>query len=98
MPDHPPIDLRAVETAALDLLGLGGVSVAMLGGELLRRGLIANDATIGHAYAAARQVLDGMAERGTAQKWPCGTVYTIPAKAEPKRRAKQTDTPDDDED
>lgn len=77
--------MTAIRQAALDLLHRGGCSVPMLGGELVRRGLVTKDQSINEAYRLAREALDGLVAEKKAQKWECGYVYTIPAgKAESK--------------
>jgi hypothetical protein len=70
--------MTPIELAALDLLHHGGCSIPMLGGELVKRGLIGKEHSIGHAYRMAREALDGLAAAGRAQKWPDGYCYTLP--------------------
>lgn len=69
-----------IRQAAIDLLHKGGCSAPMLGGELVKRGLIPGTEPVATAFAKARQVLDAMVAEGTANKWPDGYCYTITEK------------------
>lgn len=66
------------QKAALDLLARGGCSVPMLGAEFVKRRLMDEGKTIGHAYAVARATLTDLAGTGKAKAWPDGYVYTLP--------------------
>lgn len=64
--------------AALDLVNRGPVSVPMLGAEFVKRRLLDEGKTIGHAYAIARATLDDLVGAGRAKVWPGKYVYTLP--------------------
>jgi hypothetical protein len=66
------------QQAALDLLNRGGCSVVMLGAEFVRRRLMDEGKTIGHAYAVARATLTDLVGVGKAKAWPDGVCFTIP--------------------
>lgn len=67
------------QQAALDLLARGGCSVPMLGAEFVRRRMMDEGKTIGHAYAVARATLTELTGQGKAKAWPDGYCYTLPA-------------------
>jgi hypothetical protein len=67
------------QQAALDLLTRGGCSVPMLGAEFVRRRLMDEGKTIGHAYAVARATLTDLVGTGKARAWPDGYCFTLPA-------------------
>jgi hypothetical protein len=66
------------QTAALDMLNRGCCSAVLLGAEFVKRRLMPEDKTIGHAYAIARSTLLDLVGAGKAKCWPDGICFTIP--------------------
>ena len=66
--------------ACLDLLGIGAVSAPMLAGELVKRGLVGTDQTIGAAYVLVRAAMAELVAQGRAQQWPDGYCWSISQK------------------